>query len=86
VTLTGNIISTYQSLIKRIYHRKCLLSNFTLQWIFVEQHQKRNIHVALKQGRVRNEGTACCLWKLARILELLPGKDKVSSCQTPTED
>ena len=73
------IIATYQSLTKRAQHHKRLLSNFALRVLSLcEQYQKRNIqrqsHVALKQGDVvllRNEGTACCLWKLAKIAELV---------------
>ena len=84
------IISTYQSLTRRAKHHKRLLNNFSLQWSkeyllsLREQHQNRSTQrhsrVTLKQGDVvllRNEGTARCLWKLARISELLQGRDGV---------
>ena len=84
------IISTYQSLTKRAQHHTRLLSKFALQWSreyllsLREQYQmsgaRRNNQTVLKKGDVallRKEGTACCLWKLAKVTQLLQGRDGV---------
>ena len=84
------IISTYQNLTKRAQHHCRLLNNFALQWSkeyllsLQEQYQmssvRRNNQVSLKEGDVvllRNEATACCLWKLAKVVQLLQGRDGV---------
>ena len=42
---------------------------------YQKKDTQRHSYVALKQGDVRNERTAHCLWKLARIDELIQGRD-----------
>ena len=86
----SEIISTYQSLTKRAQHHARLLSKFALQWSreyllgLQEQYQmsgvRKNNQAVLKEGDVvllRNEGTARCLWKLAKVTQLLPGRDGI---------
>lgn len=88
----AEIVSTYQSLTRRAQHHKCLLNHFSLQWSkeyllsLCEQYQMKHVQrhnqTVLNQGDVvllRNEGTAQCLWKLAKIVELLriPGRDGI---------
>ena len=41
---------------------------------------RKNNQAVLKEGDVvllRNEGTARCLWKLAKVTQLLPGRDGI---------
>ena len=86
----SEIISTYQSLTKKAQHHARLLSKFALQWnreyllSLREQHQMNGVQktnqAVLKEGDVvllRNEGTARCLWKLAKVTQLLPGRDSI---------
>ena len=86
----SEIISTYQSLTKRAQHHTRLLSKFALRWSreyllsLQEQYQMSSVRktnqAVLKEGDVvllRNEGTARCLWKLAKVTQLLPGRDGI---------
>ena len=81
------IVSTYQSLTKKAQHHNRLLNRFALQWGkeyllgLRERYQTSSAQgcnqTALNNGDVvllKNEGTARCLWKLAKVVELLQGR------------
>ena len=84
----SNVTSTYQTLTRRVKYHYRLLQNFTRQWrreyllglrenTRGQSTSERNTEI-IQQNEVvimRDDSTARCHWKLARIVELLKGKD-----------
>ena len=86
----SNVSSTYQTLTRRINYHYRLLQNFTRQWrreylLGLRESARKNSSVGrnssdISVGEVvilRDDSTARCYWKLAKITELLEGKDGV---------
>lgn len=80
--------STFNSLTKRLKHHRHLLSQFTRRWrneyltSLREQVTKgsseRNVNAKFKVGDVvilKNDSVARAFWKLAKVEELLLGRD-----------
>ncbi|XP_073239982.1 uncharacterized protein [Porites lutea] len=83
-----NVISTFQSLTKRARYRFRLLEGFTKQRRkeyllgLREYHRNRTgaIEQSIRVGDIvvlKEEGSARCLWKLAKVTELLKSRDNV---------
>ena len=84
----SNVTSTYQTLTRRVKYHYRLLQNFTRQWrreyllglrenTRGQSTSERTTEI-IQQNEVvimRDDSTARCHWKLARIVELLKGKD-----------
>ena len=83
-----NVISTNKALTKKARHHFRLLENFNRQWQkeyllslrenYYVKKQKGKPAPVLAQGDVvlvKEEGTARCWWKLAKIVELIYSKD-----------
>ena len=80
-------MSTYNSLTKRFKHHRHLLSQFTRRWRneyltslreqFARGSSGRDVYAKFKVGDVivKNNSVAQAFWKLAKIDELLPGRD-----------
>ena len=81
-------MSTYNSLTKRLKHHRHLLGQFTRRWRIEyltslrEQVAKgssvRDANAKLKVGDIvilKNDSVARAFWKLAKVEELLPGRD-----------
>ena len=73
---------------RKAQHHNWLSSRFALQWgkeyllglceWYQTSSAQRCNQIALKNGDVvllKNEGTARCLWKLAKVIEVLQGRD-----------
>ena len=83
------IMSTAKTLTKRVRHQFRLINEFTKQWrreylLGLREHhryrQKRGSPQALRAGDIvilRDDCTTHCWWRLARIIELLKGKDDI---------
>lgn len=83
------IVSTNESLTKRIKYHRRLLAEFTKQWskeylTSLREHAKvvntPLITPTVAVGDIvflKDKGTAKCWWKLARVVELIQGKDNV---------
>ena len=83
-----NVISTFHSLTKRARYHFRLLEGFTKQWHkeyllgLREYHQNRTgaIEQSIRVGDIvvlREEGSARCWWRLAKVTELLKSRDNV---------
>ena len=81
-------ISTYNSLTKRFKHHRHLLSQFTRRWRneyltslreqFAKGSSGRDVNAKFKVGDIvilKNDSVARAFWKLAKVEELLPGRD-----------
>ena len=81
-------MSTYNSLTKRLKHHRHLLSQFTRRWrneYLTSLHEQvtkgsseRNVNAKCKVGDVvilKNDSVARAFWKLAKVEELLTGRD-----------
>lgn len=81
-------MSTYNSLTKRLKHHRHLLSQFTRRWrneYLTSLHEQvtkgsseRNVNAKCKVGDVvilKNDSAARAFWKLAKVEELLTGRD-----------
>ena len=85
-------VLAYQSLTRKAQHHNRLVNRFALQWgkkyllglrewYQISSPQGHN-QTPLNNGDVgllKNEGTARCLWKLAKVVELLQGRDSAVS-------
>lgn len=81
------IISTNASLTRRARHHRHLLQQFTVQWRKVYLLNLRERHSQISRNRkganidvgdvviLKNESTNRMFWKLAKVEQLLPGKD-----------
>ena len=83
-----NVISTFQSLTKRARYHFRLLEGFTKQWRkeyllgLREYHRNRTgaIEQSIRVGDIvvlKEEGSARCWWKLAKVTELLKSRDNL---------
>ena len=83
-----NVISTFQSLTKRARYHFRSLEGFTKQWCkdyllgLREYHRNRTgaIEQSIRVGDIvvlKEEGSARCWWKLAKVTELLKSRDNV---------
>ena len=83
-----NVISTFQPLTKRARYHFRLLKGFTKQWRkdyllgLREYHRNRTgaIEQSIRVGDIvvlKEEGSARCWWKLAKVTELLKSRDNV---------
>ena len=81
-------MSTYNSLTKRLKHHRHLLGQFTRRWRneyltglreqVTKGSSERNVTAKFKVGDVvilKNDSVARAFWKLAKVEELLPGRD-----------
>ena len=88
-------MSTYNSLTKRLKHHRHLLGQFTRRWrneyltSLREQVAKgssvRDANAKLKVGDIvilKNDSVARAFWKLAKVEELLPGRDRTAAVIT----
>ena len=82
------VVSTAKTLTKRAKHQFRLINDLTKQWrreylLGLREHyqvKKKGCSEGLKVGDIvilRDDCTARCWWKLARIIECLKGKDDV---------
>ena len=76
------IVSTSQSLTRKAqYHNRLLsllISGVTPCQVYTMNSAHRHNQAALNEGNVvllKNEGIVCCLWKLAKIVELFQGSN-----------
>jgi len=82
------INSTYNTLTRRAKHHAWMLSNFAKQWsreylLSLREHYQKgnparnNYKILSKDDLVllKDEGIARCLWKIAKVLELIPSRD-----------
>lgn len=84
------VSSTNKTLTKRAKHQFRVLSNFTRQWqrdYLLSLQERRSVKLSansndnarkVKVGDIvilKEEGTARCLWKLAKVTETLEGRD-----------
>ena len=83
-----NVISTFQSLTKRARYHFKLLEGFAKQWCkkylsgLREYHRNRTgaIEQLIRVGDIavlKEEGSTCCWWKLAKVTDLLKSGDNV---------
>ena len=82
------VSSTNKTLTKQAKHQFCVLSNFTQQWqkdylSRTKSNQAPNDNARRIQVVIlKEDGTAKCLWKLAKVTETLEGRDgKVRSAK-----
>ena len=81
------VVSTAKSLTKRAKYQGRILNNFINQWkkdYLLSLQERRDINRPSSNGReikegdvviLKEEGTARCLWKLAKIIETIKGRD-----------
>ena len=79
------VVSTHESLTKRARHHRCLLKQFTKRWRreYLTSLRENSRKVSSKEPHVKvedlvilkNDGTARCFWKIAKIAKLIEGKD-----------
>ena len=79
------VVSTHESLTKRARHHRYLLKQFTKRWRreYLTSFRENSRKVNSKEPHVKvgdlvilkNEGTARCFWKIAKIAKLIEGKD-----------
>lgn len=81
------VVSTAKSLTKRAKYQCCIMNNFINQWkkdYLLSLQERRGITRpssntrGVKEGDIvilKEEGTARCLWKLARVIEAIKGRD-----------
>ena len=77
--------STHQSLTRRQKYHRCLLSEFTNQWqkeylqsLRESSRASKSTDNVINVGEVlllKDDKSACSLWKLAKIVELIPSRD-----------
>ena len=85
-----DVVSTSQTLTKKAIGHFRLLNNFNKQWsreylLSLRENltAKANRAKSLKSidigdiVLIRNEGTPRCFWRLAKVTELIPGKDNI---------
>ena len=82
------VVSTANSLTKRAKYQCCILNNFIKQWrkdYLLSLQERKGINRpssnmrGIKEGDIvilKEEGTARCLWKLARIIKAIKGRDR----------
>ena len=81
-----DVTSTARSLTKRVKYQWRILNNFTRQWrrdYLLSLQERKSIKQpttvrVVKEGDVvilKEDGTSRCLWKLARVVEAIKGRD-----------
>jgi len=75
-------------LAKRAKHQFRVLNTFTQQWqkdYLLSLQERRSIQTSVNSNRkiqvgdiviLKEDGTSRCLWKLAKVMETLEGRDK----------
>ena len=79
------VVSTHESLTKKARHHRQLLRQFTKRWRreYLTSLRENARKVNTKEPHVKvgdlvilkNDGTARCFWKIAKIVKLIEGKD-----------